>query len=106
MTDFTYECPNNENLYSVISAVVKSQHSHDNDLCKLVDAGRCEFYDTTTFSYKRWDAFYAEVHFYIPESIYSKYSSFKYETMKNTLLNVCKQIMPPEAGYDIMKVTI
>ena len=26
--------------------------------------------------------------------------------MKITLLDICKQIMPPEAGYDIMKVTI
>lgn len=106
MAGFTYECPNNEDFYFVIREVVKSQHSHDNDLCKLVDAGRCEFYGTTNYSQKRWDAFYAEVHFYIPKLIYSKYSSIKYETVKNTLLDVCKQIMPPEAGYDIMKVTI
>lgn len=106
MAEFTYEYPNNEEFYSVIKAIVKSQYSHDSDLCELIDAGYCEFYGTTNYSQKRWDAFYAEVHFYIPISIYSKHNSVKLDIIKSTLLDICKQIMPPEAGYDIMKVTI
>lgn len=106
MAEFTYEYPNNEDFYSVIKAIVESQYSHDNDLCELVDAGYCEFYGTTNYSQKRWDAFYAEVHFYIPISIYSKHNYVKLDIINSTLLDICKQIMPPEAGYDIMKVTI
>lgn len=106
MAEFTYEYPNNEEFYSVIKAIVKSQYSHDSDLCELIDAGYCEFYGTTNYSQKRWDAFYAEVHFYIPISIYSKHNSVKLDIIKSTLLDICKQIMPPEAGYDIMNVTI
>lgn len=106
MADFTYECPNNEEFYSVIKAVVKSQFSRDKDLCELVGAGRCDFYSTTDFSQKRWNAYNAEVRFYIPISIYSKHNSIKLETMKHALLDICKQIMPSDAGYDISKVSI
>ena len=106
MSEFTYEYPNNEEFYSGIRAVVKSQYSHDTDLCDLVDSGYCDFYSTTSFSQKRWNAFYAEVHFFVPITVYSKHNTIKFETMKYALLDVCKQIMPPDAGYDIMKVTI
>ena len=106
MAEFTYEYPNNEDFYFAIKAIVKSQYSHDNNLCEVVNAGYCEFYGTTDFSQRRWNAYSAEVHFFIPISIYSKHNSTMYELMKITLLDICKQIMPPEAGYDIMKVTI
>lgn len=106
MSEFSYECPNNEDFYSGIKAVVKSQYSHDIDLCELVASGYCDFYSTTSYSQKRWNAFYAEVHFFIPISVYSKHNSIKFESMKYTLLEICKQLMPPDTGYDIMKVTI
>lgn len=106
MSGFSYECPNNKDFYSVIKAVVNSQYSYDEDLCELVNAGYCDFYGTTDYSQKRWDAFYAEVHFYIPISIYSKHNSIKIEIIKHALLDICKQVLPSELGYDIMKVSI
>ena len=106
MSGFTYELPNTEEFYTGIRAIVKSQYSRDQDLCELVSAGYCDFYGTTNYSQKRWDAFYAEVHIFVPMSIFAKHNSLKMDIMKDSLLEICKQLMPPEAGYDIMKVTV
>ena len=106
MSDYLYEFPNEEKFYIGIKAVVKSQYSHDQELCELVNASRCDFYGTTTYSQKRWNAFYAEVRFFVPMEIFAKYNSVKMELIESTLLDICKQLMPPEIGYDIMKVTV
>lgn len=58
MSDYSYEFPNEEKFYSGIKAVVKSQYSQNQDLCELVNVGRCNFYGTTTYSQKRWNAFF------------------------------------------------
>lgn len=104
MEGFTYECPNNKDFYSAIKAVINSQYS-DKDFCELVNSGYCDFSGSTTYSKIRWDAYYAEIHFYVPIEVYTRYSGAlgKYQ---NWLLKVCQQVMPPIAGYDIMMVTI
>lgn len=50
--------------------------------------------------------FFAEVRFFVPMVIFAKHNSVKMELIENTLLDICKQLMPPETGYDIMKVTV
>lgn len=105
MADFTYEWPNAEDFYAGVRAVVQSQYSYEKDLCSLIDSGYCVFYDTTDFSRNRWNAYYAEVHFFIPINAYSKHSGML-DKYQNLLLGVCQKVMPPETGYDIMKVTI
>lgn len=106
MSDYSYEFPNEENFYFGIKAIVKSQYSRDKDLCELVNASRCSFYGTTTYSQKRWNAFYAEVRFFVPVGIFTKHNSVKMELIESTLLDICKHLMPPETSYDIMKVTV
>lgn len=105
MSEFTYEWPNAEDFYAGVRAVVQSQYSYEKELCSLIDIGRCEFYGTTNYSRNRWDAYYAEVHFFIPIGAYSKYSGML-DKYQNLLLGVCQRVMPPETGYDIMEVTI
>ncbi|KWW28798.1 MAG: hypothetical protein AUK63_1751 [bacterium P3] len=105
MSEFTYEWPNAEDFYAGVRAVVQSQYSYEKELCSLVDIGHCDFYDTTDFSRNRWNAYYAEVHFFIPIDAYSKYGGML-DKYQNLLLGVCQKVMPPETGYDIMKVTI
>ena len=105
MADFTYEWPSAEDFYAGVRAVVQSQYSYEKELCSLIDSGYCDFYDTTDFSRNRWNAYYAEVHFFIPINAYSKYSGML-DKYQNLLLGVCQKVMPPETGYDIMKITI
>lgn len=105
MAEYTYEWPNAQNFYAGVRAVIQSQYSYEKTLCSLIDSGYCEFYDTTNFSRNRWDAYYAEVHFFIPINAYSEYCDLL-DNYQDLLLDVCRKIMPPDAGYDIMKVTI
>jgi len=96
--DFTYEKPDDDAFFSTLLLYLKL--NGPKELYSLLIGARCGISVSTSFSRKRWNAYWAEVRFYIPVE---KLDLAK-EGLREKLAEICDRIMPVEAGLDIMKV--
>jgi hypothetical protein len=102
MTDkFTHTPPPEDQYFRAILAVLKKK-----GFGKLRDqlaGGHCTIHMGDSASYKRWDATYTTVIFHLPLDEFDRFDSEDYQ-VKQTLIQVCGEIMPPEAGLDVMEI--
>ena len=106
MSEFTYELPDNKSFFNTVTTILKSDPKYAGyKYYNIVKDGYCEISDTSKFSGKRWNAMYTSVNFYISQNAYAEHAS-DIPTIKDVLLKVCRMVMPPNAGYDIMEINI
>ncbi len=107
MTEFTHELPNNIDLFEGVKVVASAmpKYPFSINLIDVIKDGYCEISDTGQFSKQRWDALGAIVSFFIPPEVFSSYYDSIY-LIKRDLSSICKDILPPSAGYDIINVSI
>lgn len=106
MSEFTYELPDNKSFFNTVTTILKSDPKYAGyKYYDIVKDGYCEISDSSKFSGKRWNAMYTSVNFYISQNAYAEHAS-NIPAIKDVLLKVCRMVMPPNAGYDIMEINI
>lgn len=106
MSEFTYELPDNKSFFNTVTTILKSDPKYaGHKYYDIVKDGYCEISDSSKFSGKRWNAMYTSVNFYISQNAYAEHAS-DIPAIKDVLLKVCRMVMPPNAGYDIMEINI
>jgi hypothetical protein len=76
------------------------RYKGDKQVADLLQGSKCVIQDSTTFSGKRWDAYYTTIYFYVP---LSKLETITQETI-DKLIPICDTIMPRNVGLDVMNV--
>ncbi len=107
MADFTYELPSNKAFYDGVKAMVSTMTKPGlkDVLSELLSNGSCELVDTGSFSKKRWDATGVIVRINVSMQVFSKYSD-KIPVLQKELVNICDRVMPANAGYDVIEISI
>lgn len=107
MADFTNELPSNKAFYDGVKAMISTMTipGLKNDLSELLSNGCCELVDTGSFSKKRWNATGVIVRINVLMPVFSKYSD-KIPVLQKELVNICDRVMPANAGYDVIEVSI
>jgi predicted nucleotide-binding protein len=97
---FTYQKPNERSYFlGVIRLLELAGEAH---ILEMLRGGKCTIRDTTTYSRKRWDAYWTSVDFAVP---IPKLRNLD-ENDKQKLIDACSKAMPTEVGFDIMDVTM
>ena len=104
MTEFTYKLPDNKSFFFFFVTIMKNNPKYS-DYYSIIADGYCEISDSNRYSGKRWDAMYSSVHFYIEADTYAKHAP-DIHGVEDALLKICQMVMPPNAGYDIMEISI
>lgn len=99
MSDFTYQKPNENNYFE---AIVKVLESRNVELASKIRNGKCTISDSSSFSQKRWNAYYTEVYINIPVEQIDNIT----DDDKRILLEVCDMIMPKDLGYDVLNIEV
>jgi len=95
---FTYEKPD-ETLY--LKTLIKwAENKGERELAGLLRKSKCRIMASGSFSRNRWNAYWTTVHFYVPVDLIPLAT----DDVRNKLLKMCDEIMPPEVGYDVMHV--
>lgn len=90
-----------EKLY--LGSLIKYLESKsESKLVKTLKDSTCHIVTSSTFSRKRWDAYKAEVYFYVPVSEIEGIN----DADRAKLKTYCDDVMPKGYGYDIMKIEI
>jgi hypothetical protein len=100
--DFTYEIPNEERYLQAL--LIKLGEKGRDDLAYQISWCTCSITKTASFSKYRWDGYYTIVDFEVPIDIYSKFIKCISEEDKEFILSVCREVMPPKNGLDIMEI--
>lgn len=106
MSNFTYELPDEVMFFQAILSVLKNDRNYSaNNAYDIFKDGYCEISASSSYSQKRWNAMYTSVNFYIPQDKYGKNANV-IQSLKSSLKKVCEEVMPPNAGYDVMEIHI
>jgi hypothetical protein len=98
MSGFTYQKPDEQ---AYLNALVKFlAYKHEKELADLMQGAKCVISHSNTFSRKRWDAYWTTIYFYVPVSRLESITQEKIDK----LVQICDEIMPKEAGLDVMHV--
>lgn len=102
MSEFTYQPPN-ENIYhkAVLLALARAGQTTLRD---ALARAKCTVNTTGTYSRSRWNAVWTSVIFQIPMKEYE--STIIGDDEKRILIGICDKVMPPDAGLDVMDVSI
>lgn len=95
---YTYEKPDSEDYLRTLIKYLEVKG--EKQIADLLRGSRCVINETSTFSRKRWDAFWTTVYFYVSLSELEKVTP----EITGGLLEACAQIMPIDAGLDVMHV--
>lgn len=98
ISSFTYRKPDEEVYLSTLIRYLR--YKGEKQIADLLQGSKCVIQDTTTFSGKRWDAFYTTIYFYVP---LSKLETITQQTT-DKLTPICDTVMPRDAGLDVMNV--
>ena len=98
MSDFTYEMPDDDKYHQTLLAYLKKKGQ--TELYHLLKKAKCSIAPSSTFSRKRWNAYYTKVVFQIPVTDFENID----EPTRLSLVPICSIIMPPDTGFDIMDV--
>ena len=98
--NFTYEKPNEEIFFKGLMAYLRSNSKKE--LVDLIKYAKCEIKTTTNFSRIRWNAYAAEVYFYLPIDELELIEVSDH--LKSDLKGYCSKIMPYNYGYDILAI--
>jgi hypothetical protein len=103
MIEFTYEIPNEEKFFAAILLMIRKRVN--GELASLLSGSKCSIITSSTYSGRRWNAYYTTVDFAIPINKYDEVSTKIDTKTKNCILEICNEVMPAKAGYDVMDVT-
>lgn len=95
---FTYQKPDAQAFLDTLVKYLRMKSIKE--IVDLLEGARCNIQSSSTFSKKRWDAYWTTIRFSIPVQ---KLKSVNKET-KQKLIEICDKIMPAEAGLDVMDV--
>ena len=103
MSAYTYKLPDKNQYFNALQTYLSSSPSNDHKILhEALKGGTCNFYESTTFSGERWDAYYSEAHYYLsPDKL-----PLITEKMKAILKEASRLIMPKDAGYDIIEIQL
>lgn len=97
---FTYQKPNEHNY--LLGVVKTLELAGEADIVEMLRGAKCTIRDTTTYSRKRWDAYWTSVDFAVP---IAKLKTLD-DVTKEKLIKACSQVMPAGVGFDVMEVTM
>ena len=101
--NFTYALPNEAQYFKAVLLTLKKK-GHT-ELYNLLKNARCSISASSSFSRRRWDAMYTTVTFQLPMDDFDKLNLEDIERLdRNVLIGICDDIMPLDAGLDIMHV--
>lgn len=95
---YTYEKPDDRAFHKTLVAYL--EYKGEKPLAKLLSGAKCTIVTTSSFSYKRWNTYRAGVRFYVPVTKLKKLP----RRASQKLIPFCQEVMPAEAGYEIMEV--
>jgi hypothetical protein len=98
ISTFTYRKPDAKDYLRTLIKYLR--YKGETQIADLLEGSKCVIQDSTTFSGKRWDAFYTKIYFYVPLSNLEKVN----QVIVDKLIAFCDSIMPGDAGLDIMDV--
>jgi hypothetical protein len=100
---FTRDIPNEDRfLFVVLSKIKKGGNS---ELAALLSHGKCSIITSTSYSERRWDAYYTTVDFIVLQNDYDKVLALM-DGAKEVVRQICDEVMPVKAGFDVMNVTV
>jgi hypothetical protein len=80
--------------------------SGNEELASLLSRSKCSIITSSSYSQKRWDAYYTTVDFAFPPNKYDEVSTKIDPETKETIIRICNEVMPAKAGFDVMDVTV
>src|SRR5690242_15578743 len=96
--DFTYEAPKASEFFSALLVLLKAKG--ETALLPLLSGATCEIDVSSTFSKQRWNAYWTVVRFSIAADRFGLVTP----EIEGQLRSYCDQLMPAQAGLDVMKV--
>ena len=104
MTDFTYKVPDEQKFLSAVMMIIRKKGNEK--LASLLLGSKCSIVTSSSFSNKRWDAYYTTIDFAVPQNRYDEVSTKIDEITKKLIIDICNEVMPPKAGLDVMDMTV
>ena len=101
MSEFTYEVPDEKQFMSTVLLVLKKKSTK---LYQMLRSATCSINATSDFSRDRWNAMYTTVYFKVPPSEFEDIDLTRQD--RQLLAEICDQVMPTEAGLDVMDVDV
>jgi len=98
--NFTYEKPDEKRYHQTLLAYLKK--TGEDVLYRLLKGARCSVSETSTFSGKRWNAYYTKIIFQVSLDDFENFDS----SILGRLTDICDLIMPKEVGFDVRNVEI
>ena len=95
--EFTYVVPNNQLFYDGLLKQIKDDKKYIYDIIKN---GYCILNGTNNFTCHYWNEYCMYIHFYIKHENIKKIT----EEIKIELKNICNELIPVDAGYEVMKL--
>jgi hypothetical protein len=101
--DFTYEIPNEEKYLSAV--IMRIKMKGNSELASLLSESKCSILPSSSYSQQRWNAYYTTVDFAFPQNNYDKVIALMGGASKEIVRQICADVMPAKAGFDVMDVT-
>src|SRR5579862_6001941 len=98
MSDFSYEPPDCDDYLSALLVTLES--SSERDLVHVLAGATCSISVSSSFSGLRWNAYSAEVYFYLQPSKLGLVT----QKIRERLQVYCDRVMPKDAGLDVLMV--
>ena len=96
--DFTYEKPDEKAFLGTLIKYLRFKG--ETEIAGLTQGSQCQIETSSSYSYQRWDALWTRVVFYVPVEKLEKVN----DEIKVRLVGFCNDVIPANAGLDIMKV--
>ena len=101
MPNFSYTPPDEGRFLKAVLHLLQKRGLLDH--LRLLKNAKCEFDVSSSFSHVRWDGMSTNVIFRLPMDDYEKLD-LEDQGFKNPLLRICNDLMPPDAGLDILNI--
>lgn len=97
-SEYTYKKPDDQTFHKTLVGYL--EYKGEKLLAKLLTGAKCNIVTTSSFSHKRWNTYRASVRFYVPVAKLKKLP----RKASEKLIPFCQEVMPAEAGYEVMGV--
>jgi hypothetical protein len=95
--------PDENKFFGAIQQILsKSDKPKEKKIAEKLRGGKCSISTSSHYSRQRWNAYSAEVHFYVPVDNLDYFDS----EVKSILFKLCDMVLPKDAGFDIQGVEI
>lgn len=101
MSDFSYTPPDEQKFLKGILQLLQKRNL--NEYVNILKNAKCEFDVSSSFSHVRWNGLYTTVVFRLPIDDFELVHLDDQE-YKTPLIRVCSDLMPPNAGLDVLNV--